>query len=91
VEERIDAGYLLGYALAVAGGRAFVLNLQGSRELSMKSYDAKDHGASDQIAGQAKRPWVTPSLEIIALQSAEGGTHPAHSDGAGGHFNRPRS
>jgi len=57
----------------------------------MKSYDAKDHGASDQIAGQAKKPWVTPSLEIIALQSAEGGIKPSHADGAGGHFNRPRS
>ena len=57
----------------------------------MKSYDAKDHGASDQVVGQAKRPWVTPSLEIIALQSAEGGTHPSKVDGAGGHFNRPRS
>jgi hypothetical protein len=57
----------------------------------MKSYDAKDHGATDQIAGQAKKPWVTPSLEIIALQSAEGGTHPSKSDGAGGHYNRPRS
>jgi hypothetical protein len=57
----------------------------------MKSYDANDHGASDQVAGQAKRPWVTPSLEIIALQSAEGGTHPSKVDGAGGHYNRPRS
>ena len=43
----------------------------------MKSYDAKDHGASDQVAGQAKKPWITPSLEIIALKSAEGGTHPS--------------
>lgn len=57
----------------------------------MMSYDANDHGASDQVAGQAKKPWVTPSLEIIALRSAEGGTHPAKLDGAGGHFNRPRS
>ncbi len=40
----------------------------------MKSYDVKDHGASDQIAGQAKKPWVTPSLQIIALKSAEAGT-----------------
>jgi hypothetical protein len=91
VEERIDAGYLLRYALAVSDGRALVSNLQGSRELSMKSYDAKDHGVSDQVAGQAKKPWVTPSLEIIALQSAEGGTKPARADGAGGHYNRPRS
>ena len=57
----------------------------------MMSYDANDHGASDQVAGQAKRPWVTPSLEIIALQSAEGGTHPSKVDGAGSHYNRPRS
>ena len=57
----------------------------------MKSYDANDHGASDQVAGQAKKPWVTPSLEVIALQSAEGGTHPSKVDGAGSHYNRPRS
>ncbi len=57
----------------------------------MKSYDAKDHGASDQIAGQAKKPWVTPSLEIIALQSAEGGHHASKLDGPGSQFNRPRS
>jgi hypothetical protein len=57
----------------------------------MKSYDAKDHGASDQVAGQGKKPWVTPSLEIIALKSAEGGTTPSRHDGNGGHFQRPRS
>jgi hypothetical protein len=57
----------------------------------MMSYDANDHGASDQVAGQAKKPWVTPSLEIIALKSAEGGTKPSHADGVGGHFNRPKS
>jgi hypothetical protein len=57
----------------------------------MKSYDAKDHGASDQVAGQAKKPWVTPSLEIIALKSAESGTHPSRVEGGGAHFQRPRS
>jgi hypothetical protein len=57
----------------------------------MKSYDVKDHGVSDHIAGQARKPWVTPSLDIIALKSAESGTHPAVTDGHGGHFNRPRS
>jgi hypothetical protein len=57
----------------------------------MKSYDVNDHGRSDHPTGQAKRPWVTPSLEIIALKSAEGGTHPSKVDGSGGHFNRPRS
>ena len=57
----------------------------------MMSYDANDHGASDQIAGQAKKPWVTPSLEIIALKSAESGTHFSTVDGGGAHFNHPRS
>jgi hypothetical protein len=57
----------------------------------MKSYDVTDHGVSDHIMGQAKKPWVTPSLEIIALESAEGGTRPSRADGSGGHYNRPRS
>jgi hypothetical protein len=57
----------------------------------MKSHDVKDHGASDHITGQAKRPWVTPSLQIIALKNAEGGTHLSTSDGVGSHSNRPRS
>jgi hypothetical protein len=57
----------------------------------MKSYDVKDHGVSDHIAGQARKPWVTPSLDIIALKSAESGTRPSVVDGHGGHFNRPRS
>jgi hypothetical protein len=39
----------------------------------MKSYEVQDHGLSDQVAGQAKKPWVTPSLQIIALESAEAG------------------
>lgn len=57
----------------------------------MKSYDVKDHGASDQVAGQAKRPWVTPSLDIIALKSAESGTHFSHNEGSGANGSRPRS
>jgi hypothetical protein len=57
----------------------------------MMSHDVNDHGASDQFPGQAKKPWVTPSLEIIALQSAEGGTHSSKVDGTGGHYNRPKS
>jgi hypothetical protein len=59
----------------------------GSRELSMKSYDVQDHGVSDQVAGQAKKPWVTPSLQIIALESAEHGGTPAKVDGTG-HYQR---
>jgi hypothetical protein len=57
----------------------------------MKSNDVKDHGVSDHITGQAKQPWVTPSLDIIALRSAESGTNPSRVDGHGGHYNRPRS
>ncbi len=54
----------------------------------MKSYDVQDHGVSDQVAGQAKKPWVTPSLQIIALESAESGTHKSLFDGGGGNFQR---
>jgi hypothetical protein len=57
----------------------------------MKSNDVHDHGASDRSIGQAKKPWVTPSLEIIALESAESGANPRPHDGGGGHFQRPRS
>jgi hypothetical protein len=57
----------------------------------MKSYDVKDHGASDQIEGQAKKPWVTPSLDIIALKSAEHGGHLGKFDGGGAHAQIPRS
>jgi hypothetical protein len=53
--------------------------------------NVKDHGASDHITGQAKRPWVTPSLQIIALKNAEGGTHLSTADGVGSNSNRPRS
>ena len=51
----------------------------------MKSYDVQDHGVSDQVAGQAKKPWVTPSLQIIALESAEGGNPGKIPDGRGSH------
>lgn len=57
----------------------------------MKSHDVKDHGASDQVTGQAKRPWVTPSLQIIPLKNAESGTHFSTSDGNGAHSQRPKS
>jgi hypothetical protein len=57
----------------------------------MKSNVVHDHGASDQIIGQAKKPWVTPSLDIIALKSAETGLTPSRVDGNGGHSGRVRS
>jgi hypothetical protein len=92
VEERVDVDYPLGYALAVADGMDVVdFKFTGVQGAFMNSHDVKDHGASDLIVGQAKKPWVTPSLQIIALKSAEAGTHASRTDGPGGHFNRPRS
>jgi hypothetical protein len=57
----------------------------------MKSNDVNDHGAFDRGTGQAKKPWVKPSLEIIALESAQAGSHFSKNDGPGSHFNHPRS
>jgi hypothetical protein len=57
----------------------------------MKSNAVPEHGTSDRIIGQAKKPWVTPSLDVIALKSAEQGTTPARVDGNGGHSGRVRS
>lgn len=53
----------------------------------MKSHDVSNHGT----IGLVKKPWVTPSLEIIALESAEAGTHRSNSDGNGAQKNRPKS
>jgi hypothetical protein len=57
----------------------------------MNSYDVQDHGDTDRINGQAKKPWITPSLQVIALKSAESGSHLSRKDGGGGKFNRPYS
>ena len=57
----------------------------------MKSNDVTDLGAFDRSQGQAKKPWVTPSLEIIALESAQSGHTFTKNDGPGSHFNHPRS
>jgi hypothetical protein len=57
----------------------------------MNSHDVKDHGTTAEVAGQAKKPWVTPSLQVIALKSAESGSRPSRVDGNGAHFQRPVS
>jgi hypothetical protein len=49
----------------------------------MNSDTVKDHGATDRLNGQARKPWVTPSLQVIALKSAENGTKQTHIDGPG--------
>ena len=52
----------------------------------------KDRGATDRLNGQGKQPWVTPSLQIVALKSAEGGfRRTSVSDGPGGHSGSGKS
>jgi hypothetical protein len=60
-------------------------------ELSMKSYDIQVLNETNKLGASAKKPWVKPSVEIIALESAENGTNPTRSDAGGGHYSRPRS
>jgi hypothetical protein len=57
----------------------------------MNSDNLKDHGATDRLNGQARQPWVTPSLQIIALKSAESGFRHLSPDGPGGHQGRGKS
>jgi hypothetical protein len=57
----------------------------------MKSHEDNNHGAADQHTSQAKKPWVAPSLQVIALESAEGGTNLRSADGTSAHTSRPRS
>jgi hypothetical protein len=57
----------------------------------MNSDIIKDHGATDRLNGQAKQPWVTPSLQIIALKSAENGSRHVAPDGPGGRPGRGKS
>jgi hypothetical protein len=57
----------------------------------MNSDTIKDHGAADRLNGQAKQPWVTPSLQIITLKSAENGNTKRGGDGPGGHSGRGKS
>jgi hypothetical protein len=58
----------------------------------MNSDTIKDHGATDRLNGQARKPWVTPSLQIIALKSAENGfRHLSRLDGPGSGPGRSKS
>jgi hypothetical protein len=52
----------------------------------MNSDNIQDHGVADRFNGQARKPWVTPSLQIIALKSAENHINRKTLDGAGGKF-----
>jgi hypothetical protein len=58
----------------------------------MNGDTTKDHGATDGLNGQARKPWVTPSLQIIALKSAENGfRNYSRVDGPGGHAGQGKS
>ncbi len=57
----------------------------------MNSDTIKEHGAADRLNGQTRQPWVTPSLQIIALKSAENGHKHLVKDGPGGHPGRGKS
>jgi hypothetical protein len=57
----------------------------------MNSDTIQDHGATDRLNGQARKPWVTPSLQIIALKSAENGRQIHKLDGIGSKTFRPKS
>jgi len=49
----------------------------------MNSDTIQDLGATDRLNGQARKPWITPSLQIIDLKSAESGTQKHRIDGFG--------
>jgi hypothetical protein len=57
----------------------------------MNSNNVQDHGATGRLNGQDKKPWVTPSLQIIALKSAENNLQKGAHDGFGGKITRSRS
>ena len=57
----------------------------------MNSYNDQDRGATERCTVQEKKPWVTPSLQIIALRSAENGGQKGAHDGFGKGVTRSRS
>jgi hypothetical protein len=57
----------------------------------MNSHDVQDNGGEALATSRDKKPWITPSLQIIALKSAESGTRNSHIDGTSSHFTHARS
>jgi hypothetical protein len=51
----------------------------------------KDHGTTDRLNGQPRKPWVTPSLQVLTLKSAENGTTGTIRDNRGAHPLRGKS
>jgi hypothetical protein len=57
----------------------------------MNSYNDQDRGATERFTVQEKKPWITPSLQIIALRSAENGGQKGAHDGFGKGVAKSRS
>jgi hypothetical protein len=57
----------------------------------MKSHNVPVHNETDRSGGRPKKQWVKPSVEIIALESAENGNNPIRPDGGGSQYSRTRS
>lgn len=58
----------------------------------MKSYNIPQVlNEANEFLAPPRRPWVKPSVEMIALESAENGLNPTRVDGGGAHFVKPRS
>jgi hypothetical protein len=57
----------------------------------MNSYNDQDRGATERFTVQDKKPWITPSLQIIALRSAENGGQKGAHDGFGKGVTKSRS
>ena len=57
----------------------------------MNSYNDQDRGETERFTVQDKKPWITPSLQIIALRSAENGTQKGAHDGFGKGITKSRS
>ena len=58
----------------------------------MKSYNIPQVlNAMNKSVAMPRKQWVKPSVEIIALESAEIGSHINSVDGHGGNYIHPRS
>ncbi len=57
----------------------------------MNSDNVQVHGAADSEILRAKRSWKKPSIEIVALKTAEAGSNRGQRDFSGCHANACRS
>jgi hypothetical protein len=56
----------------------------------MNSYNVQVHSETTQLSGSDRKRWATPVIEVIALDTAQGGVNPSNRDHHG-HFGGPRS